>query len=99
MEEINKGIEPPFGEVYLGYHTRFINKFVSNNLVRSKRQISFHYDLGNEFYSKWLDETMTYSSAIFNDSEDLTYAQNNKYKQIVKTANNVQIIIKLPIEL
>ena len=44
-----------------------------------KRQ---HYDLGNEFFSLWLDKTLTYSSAIFDDSNDLEKAQLNKYKKL-----------------
>ena len=40
-----------------------------NSVTTSRRNISEHYDLGNAFYSLWLDETMTYSSALFADSE------------------------------
>jgi len=36
-----------------------------NNRAGAARNISAHYDLGNDFYSAWLDETMTYSSALF----------------------------------
>ena len=46
----------------------------------SKKNISYHYDLGNEFYSTWLDDTMTYSSALYrSDNESLSQAQTNKY--------------------
>ena len=46
--------------------------------------ISKHYDLGNDFFSLWLDKSLTYSSAIFNDSEkDLEKAQMNKYKKLI----------------
>ncbi|MDH3668541.1 MAG: cyclopropane-fatty-acyl-phospholipid synthase family protein [Paracoccaceae bacterium] len=49
----------------------------------AKRNISYHYDLGNEFYSLWLDETMTYSSALFSgQGETLRDAQQNKYASI-----------------
>ena len=48
------------------------------------RNISRHYDLGNEFYRRWLDDTMTYSSALFHrEGEALTEAQRNKYAAIV----------------
>jgi cyclopropane-fatty-acyl-phospholipid synthase len=48
------------------------------------RNISRHYDLGNEFYRRWLDDSMTYSSALFHrDDEPLTAAQRNKYAAIV----------------
>ena len=41
------------------------NLFTSNSIKKSKKQINFHYDIGNKFYEKWLDKTMTYSSGIF----------------------------------
>ena len=57
----------------------------SNTIRGSKRNIHAHYDLGNEFYSLWLDPTMTYSSAIFdNDNQSLTQAQHNKYDRILQ---------------
>ena len=40
----------------------------SNTKERSKKYISLHYDLGNEFFSTWLDKTLTYSCGIFNSS-------------------------------
>ena len=43
------------------------NKFIKNTKNRSKENIAKHYDLGNDFFSLWLDETLTYSSAIFDD--------------------------------
>jgi len=59
----------------------------SNTITKSKKQISFHYDLGNKFYSYWLDKTMTYSSAIFNDKKiSLEKAQINKYKSLTNLA-------------
>lgn len=63
---------------------RFLNLLNSNTLKGSRRNIHAHYDLGNEFYSLWLDPSMTYSSAIFNnENESLTEAQNNKYDRIL----------------
>ena len=44
------------------------NKIIKNTKSRSKQNIAKHYDLGNDFFSLWLDETLTYSSAIFNDN-------------------------------
>jgi cyclopropane-fatty-acyl-phospholipid synthase len=49
----------------------------------SRRNIAAHYDLGNEFYRLWLDETMTYSSAIFAPGDDLAGAQRRKYDRIL----------------
>ena len=59
------------------------NLFNENTKSNSKKNISKHYDLGNEFFSLWLDDTLTYSSAIFeNDKLDLEKAQINKYKKL-----------------
>ena len=44
------------------------NKIIKNTKSRSKQNIAKHYDLGNDFFSLWLDETLTYSSAIFDDN-------------------------------
>ncbi|MEO0912756.1 MAG: cyclopropane-fatty-acyl-phospholipid synthase family protein [Pseudomonadota bacterium] len=55
----------------------------SNSKDQARRNISYHYDLGNDFYSAWLDETMTYSSALFETgTEDLATAQQRKYAAI-----------------
>ena len=56
----------------------------SNTKVRSKKNTSLHYDLGNEFFSTWLDKTLTYSCGIFNSSsETLEKAQINKYNKLI----------------
>ena len=60
------------------------NKFIKNTKSRSKENIAKHYDLGNDFFSLWLDKTLTYSSAIFDDqNKDLSDAQNNKYQKLI----------------
>ena len=60
------------------------NKIIKNTRNRSKANIAKHYDLGNDFFSLWLDETLTYSSAIFeNDKQVLCEAQNNKYQKLI----------------
>lgn len=56
-----------------------------NTKRQARRNIHAHYDLGNEFYSAWLDPTMTYSSALFdNGSNDLTSAQMRKYQSLAQ---------------
>ena len=62
----------------------FVKKiFLKNTKKRSKENISKHYDLGNDFFSLWLDKTLTYSSAIFDKQKsDLESAQINKYKKL-----------------
>ena len=59
--------------------------FIKNNKSRSKKNISKHYDLGNDFFSLWLDPSLTYSSAIFEkQKDDLFSAQLNKYKKLTQ---------------
>ena len=56
-----------------------------NSKRGSRRNIAAHYDLGNEFYSHWLDNTMSYSSALFTDfGEELEVGQNRKYHRLAK---------------
>nr|WP_321253313.1 cyclopropane-fatty-acyl-phospholipid synthase family protein [uncultured Ruegeria sp.] len=55
-----------------------------NNRKQARKNISYHYDLGNDFYSLWLDDTMTYSSALFETGqESLENAQIAKYASLV----------------
>ena len=57
----------------------------SNTKKGSKRNILAHYDLGNDFYSAWLDPTMTYSSAIFSSKDEtLVDGQLAKYRAIAR---------------
>ncbi len=59
--------------------------FIKNNKSTSKKNISKHYDLGNDFFSLWLDPSLTYSSAIFEkQKDDLFSAQLNKYKKLTE---------------
>ena len=72
------------------------NKFIKNTKLRSRENIAKHYDLGNEFFSLWLDKTLTYSSAIFKEpSQELFAAQNNKYQKLIdllKPSNGSKIL-------
>lgn len=55
----------------------------ANTLEGSRRNIAFHYDLGNDFYKEWLDPSMTYSSALFDENEtDMDAAQLRKYRSL-----------------
>ncbi|MEO3414113.1 cyclopropane-fatty-acyl-phospholipid synthase family protein [Roseovarius sp. CAU 1744] len=55
-----------------------------NSRRQARKNISYHYDLGNEFYALWLDETMTYSSALFETGqESLENAQTAKYASLI----------------
>ena len=60
------------------------SKIIKNTKNRSKENIAKHYDLGNDFFSLWLDDTLTYSSAIFdNEKQALSEAQKNKYQKLI----------------
>lgn len=66
---------------------KFINRFThlkqSNSLTGSRKNIQAHYDLNNAFFSLFLDATMTYSSAYFeNEHMSLEEAQHAKYKRL-----------------
>ncbi len=75
---------------------KFERYFQANTVKGAQENIMAHYDLGNDFYSKWLDSSMSYSSAIFNNlnlnnyyqnSENLTQAQYRKYDRIIESLN------------
>ncbi|MDR3601958.1 MAG: cyclopropane-fatty-acyl-phospholipid synthase [Desulfosporosinus sp.] len=63
-------------------------KIFSSSIRKSKENVQFHYDIGNDFYSLWLDKTMTYSCAYFKSPEDsLFQAQKNKVAHILCKLN------------
>ena len=74
----------------------FKNMFIKNTKNRSKENIAKHYDLGNDFFSLWLDDTLTYSSGIFSETtKDLSDAQNNKYQKmidLIKPSNGDRVL-------
>lgn len=64
------------------------HRFKRNSKAGAKRNIEFHYDLGNDFYSTWLDRSMTYSSALFGgNDETLEAAQGRKIDAILDRLN------------
>jgi cyclopropane-fatty-acyl-phospholipid synthase len=74
---------------YVSNMLRFGNKLYHttrrNTIDGSRRNISEHYDLGNDFYSLFLDDTMTYSSGIFRTSDtSLEAAQAEKYDRLCR---------------
>ena len=73
------------GLIKIPFVQNILNKVVlTNTRERSKKNISAHYDLGNEFFSTWLDKTLTYSCGIFNSfDEPLENAQINKYNKLI----------------
>jgi cyclopropane-fatty-acyl-phospholipid synthase len=76
------------GRWYIILYLRLKHFLNGNTKKGSKKNIQYHYDLGNEFYKSWLDETMTYSSAIFKSkTQSLQSAQINKYKSLAELVN------------
>ena len=58
--------------------------FASNTRSKSKKYISKHYDLGNKFFSLWLDKSLTYSSAVYlKQNDNLETAQKNKFQKLI----------------
>ena len=67
---------------------KFVGKIASNSRSKSKSDIASHYDIGNDFYSIWLDETLSYSCGYFKNEDDSLYdAQMNKIHYILKKLN------------
>jgi cyclopropane-fatty-acyl-phospholipid synthase len=66
---------------------RALHALRSNTIARARQNILAHYDLGNEFYAAWLDQSMTYSSAVFADpdapDEPLEAAQARKIRLLL----------------
>lgn len=60
----------------------------STKASNQKKEVSSHYDIGNDFYKLWLDKTMSYSCAYFKSPEDSLYqAQFNKVQYILSKLN------------
>ncbi len=58
----------------------------ANTRTGSRKNISFHYDLGNDFYARWLDQSMTYSAGLLDREDgDLHAAQLAKYRRICES--------------
>ena len=77
------------GSLKLQKIKNFLKKiFASNTKSKSKKYISKHYDLGNEFFSLWLDKSLTYSSAVYkSEKDDLEIAQRNKFQELINLMN------------
>ncbi|EXJ13066.1 SAM-dependent methyltransferase [Nitrincola nitratireducens] len=79
MPELNNG------KAWIRALNRLIHLKRSNTKKGSRKNIAYHYDLGNDFYQLWLDESMTYSAALFaHENQSLHQAQLNKYRRIAE---------------
>ena len=69
--------------IFFNLYSKFKHFLNENTKYQSKKNIEYHYDLGNNFYTTWLDNSMTYSSAYFEqENQNLFDAQLNKYHKI-----------------
>ena len=76
------GSAPPIARLVNRLHHRRR----ANTKRGSRRNIAYHYDLGNAFYERWLDPSMTYSAARFeSDGQDLESAQTAKYRLLAES--------------
>jgi len=74
------------GQPLIRLANRFGHMFRANTRQGARRNIHAHYDLGNAFYSRWLDPSMTYSSARYErPGQDLALAQANKYRTLARS--------------
>ena len=84
--ENEKALEKVFyGKPLVALLFRIKHLLRANTRAQAKKNISAHYDLSNSFYQLWLDETMSYSSAVFNgdETQSMASAQNAKYARIL----------------
>ncbi len=84
--ENEKALEKVFyGKPLVALLFRIKHLLRANTRAQAKKNIAAHYDLSNAFYQLWLDETMTYSSAVFNGNpaQPMASAQNAKYERIL----------------
>jgi cyclopropane-fatty-acyl-phospholipid synthase len=73
--------------VPFGVPRKLAHRARRNTTTQARQNIAAHYDLGNDFYRLFLDDTMTYSSAVFDSPEQsLADAQRNKYRRIAEGA-------------
>lgn len=96
-----KNLDQFRGYAYAGFWNtlkfRIVNHLMRSNSRRgAARNIRRHYDVGNNFYQLWLDEGMTYSSALFaNIDDDLGRAQNRKYDRILERVQNQENLLEI----
>ena len=67
----------------------------ANTIKQSKHNIQAHYDLSNDFFALWLDPSMTYSSALFEKTQDLYLGQQNKYNNILDKLPNTGRVLEV----
>ena len=87
----NSGINTEGSSIFINFFKNLLNRLTHflnfNSYSGARKNIYKHYDLGNEFYSLWLDKSLTYSSAIFDKKLTLNQGQYNKYEKLSKLIN------------
>lgn len=74
---------------------RFAHWLNRNSRAGAERNIHAHYDLGNDFYAAWLDPTMSYSSAIWADGDDLEGAQRRKWAALAERLGTPETLLEI----
>jgi len=74
---------------------RATHRLNRNSRLGALRNISAHYDLGNDFYSAWLDPSMTYSSALLASMEELEYAQQAKWHALAERMGSSETVLEI----
>ena len=96
-----KNLEEFRGYAYAGFWAslkfRVVNRLMrTNSLKGASRNIRAHYDVGNEFYQLWLDDSMTYSSAMFAPGDtDLGRAQTRKYDRVLNQIGDGERVLEI----
>ncbi|MGH1329748.1 MAG: class I SAM-dependent methyltransferase [Paracoccaceae bacterium] len=96
-----KNLDQFRGYVYAGFWNslkfRVVNRLMrANSQTGAARNIRAHYDVGNEFYQLWLDEGMTYSSALFAPGDDdLLRGQNRKYDRVLERIGSAEKLLEI----
>jgi cyclopropane-fatty-acyl-phospholipid synthase len=85
------------GNIFTRVGLALYNQIVKRNSRRgSRKNIKAHYDVGNDFYRLWLDEGMTYSSALFSPADSGLYdAQSAKYQRILSKVNGAKSLLEV----
>uniref|UniRef100_A0A8R7R7K5 Cyclopropane-fatty-acyl-phospholipid synthase n=1 Tax=Triticum urartu TaxID=4572 RepID=A0A8R7R7K5_TRIUA len=80
-------LSPVYVLAQLAYAKHFLrHTSMKNTATQTRRNISQHYDLSNDFFSLFLDKSMTYSCAVFKDNESLEAAQQHKLSLLINKA-------------
>ncbi|OIQ31485.1 MAG: cyclopropane-fatty-acyl-phospholipid synthase [Alphaproteobacteria bacterium MedPE-SWcel] len=96
-----KNLDQFSGYAYAGFWNslkfRVVNRLMRANSQRgAARNIRAHYDVGNEFYQLWLDDSMTYSAAMFaRGDDDLGRAQNRKYDRVLERLGSADRVLEI----